>query len=362
MPEIERSILLIANNNAKRRTLRKAYRLERAAKLHGFTVDLQFTQSAEQAQELVSGDISRFGVVGIVGGDGSVNAIVTALRKKTEKAQQEAAASPASSSSEQHVPVLAAFGGGSTDLVRKRIGMPKFGANRAITALEQGLIYDSDLIKVTIDKRPEIYALSDVSLGLTAKAFKGERPLSWLFKKGKGGLFHLLKVPKLIAGARHLDADVEIHNGEEILRRRLDRSTDFVIHNAGSLSVFPINPDKTYDSGFSETIAYQGRMASRPRINALRAIGSVLYDSYGVKLSPSQERLHATKIEMMMAYSTPVQIDGDYVGDAQTKLTAEHQPQALRLLAPDQKTLRRRGFKQAGETVVWKDPTPPATP
>jgi len=373
MIEVKKDLLLLANINPVKkrrthRTIREAEALKAELEKDNFIVDLRFTPSADDARKILEESAGDGRAVISFGGDGTLRGLVKTEMDIRSRTQQERLtttvdAEPEVETDDPRLFIVPRVG--SVNLLANAIGMPHFSARRArktAEAIKQGLCYPTDIIGVQIDGGEMMYAVDNVTLGPSAKIFKGDRPL------GLGGPAYALNAPGAIANAEHLDAEVGFTGEDSTVRRSLATSTDFIAQGGANLGLFPKNPGKRFDDGEIELMLLHG--VRNPIGTALMTAGAAIHDSFtGGRPTRSEERIRIQEIAIFLNKPTPFQMDGDYVekedgsGEPSEKIVLVVIPAAIRVLAPDQskpkflrRILGRRAYNGTGEEIKWLDP------
>jgi|GEM_PF-6001182 len=340
MVELEQKMLLITNNSTRKiRSGIRSRAIKKEAKKHGIAVEVVKTDSLEAAKNAVARAVDeKIGIVGVLGGDGSVRTVIENLVHN-----------PHTDSSD--LPALAVFGGGSVNLLRKEIGMP-YGVKKAIRAIAQGKMTLHDVCPgtISIDGGPEKVFVSNASMGPSAEMFKSRF-------LGIGGLIgYTPGALRAMWHAKHVSADVAI-DGTAV---DVNRSTDLIIQRAGRLGYFNFGKG-FYDSKLFNFIRVKGS-SDNQRVTGIKtlvtAVGNTLFR--GGRPSSSEERRKGEKIEITnISHPIAVQIDGDYLGEAKESVVFDSSTKTVKMFVPEQRRGRGKGsFHGEGEKVVWKKPIP----
>lgn len=342
MVEVQKNLTLIVNNKARDRYKIKAAKIKIEAEKRGFSVNLIHTKSSAEAREALSGDIT--GVVGVIGGDGSVRTISDALLKKPNTTLES-------------LPIVAALGGGTLNILRRETKIPR-SPKGIVRAIEKGQYQRLDIGTVNIDDERQTTYVSSATVGFLAELFNNvDRS-----KNKRGFVVSALRIPKVIWNAEHRSALITVDTGKGKIERRANKLTDVISHNAGHLAFVPIGPKEKYDGGCTQIIIFDGK-SEKARINAFRQLKGLVIDDFllsfirGRKPSKFEERLKgiSTTIEVLDGKPIGVQADGDGLGVAHKKVVFGMTEQAIKILATDGRIKRWGGrFRKAAERVHWR--------
>jgi diacylglycerol kinase family enzyme len=313
MAEMEKRLLVMVNGR-KKKSVREGRRMAAVAENRGHVVDLYVTQTGKAADGVLSGNIDQYDAVVAIGGDGTVLRVAEALRNKILENRKQTDPEKI-----KNVPKLVAPKNsvGSIQVFGTELNMPS-DPEEVIDVIEHGDIQEVQLGTVSIDGQKEKIFVSNASAGLSGRLFNRDR------SKGQiGGIIgYGLNVPGVFRRAAYLGGNIgviqrrdEEGNVRSAVNRPGEKVTDVFVHNGGKFGIFPLNPDKQYDSQDLSTMIYHGKTG--PRRGALGQAHALVQSFYSQEVADNEDRINGVEVVITdFSGEVEVQRDGDFLGIA----------------------------------------------
>lgn len=215
---------------------------------------------------------------------------------------------------------------GTGNLLARNLGLP-LNIVEAIEVAFTGQDRAIDLVSYDSEAAPDTSFLVMAGLGMDAAIMSGA---SDQLKKKVGWIAYLVSGAKSLA-LPAIRVSISIDDGDFVKFR----ARTVVVGNVGFLQAgFPLLPDAELDDGVIDVVVIAPKRYFGWFAIAIRVLGRQK------RTNARLDRMTGTKVVITAERPTPMQLDGDAVGEA-AELTAEVQPGVLLIRAPKRGGLTR---------------------